>query len=124
MSQHPGWVTLTRAGSCRVGQPIGVDTSRDHGLWAMVVATELTVLEGGGPTETGACCGLHTSSLRFNILTLASPLTHAACGSLIASRLRIEFSTPRACSSCEPGIWGVRCARFGLLIPSSNHDVL
>ena len=42
------------------GQPVGV--GRDHGLWAMVVATELTMLEGGGPTETGACCGPQAST--------------------------------------------------------------
>ena len=45
---------------------------------------------------------------------------HAACGSLSASRLPIEFSTPEACSGCEPGIWGVRRARFGLSIPNGN----
>jgi hypothetical protein len=35
------------------GQP--ARGSNDRGLWAMVVATELTMLEGGGQTETGAC---------------------------------------------------------------------
>ena len=60
------------------------------------------------------------ASLRFDVLTLASPLAHAACGSLSASRLRIEFTTPGACSGCEPGVWGVRRARFGLSIPNSS----
>ena len=60
------------------------------------------------------------ASLRFDILTLASPLAHAACGSLGASRLPIEFSTPEARSGCEPGIWGVRRARFGLSIPNGG----
>ena len=30
------------------------------------------------------------------------------------------FTTPRACSGCEPGIWGERRARFGLSIPNGN----
>ena len=33
-----------------------------HGLWAMVVATELTMLEGGGPMETRACSGPQVST--------------------------------------------------------------
>ena len=37
----------------RMGQP--VRGSNNQGLWATVVATELTMLEGGGQTETGAC---------------------------------------------------------------------
>ena len=60
------------------------------------------------------------ASLRIDILTLTLPLAHAACGSLSASRLRIEFTTPGACSGCEPGIWGARRARFGLSIPNGN----
>ena len=60
------------------------------------------------------------ASLRIDILTLTLPLAHAACGLLSASRLRIEFTTPKACSGCEPGIWGVRRARFGLSIPNGN----
>ena len=60
------------------------------------------------------------ASLRIDFLTLTPLLTNAACGLLSDSRLRIELTTPGACSSCEPGIWGVCCARFGLSIPNGN----
>ena len=52
--------------------------------------------------------------------TSPPPIADVACGSLSASRLRIEFTTPGACSGCEPGIWGVRRARFGLSIPNGS----
>ena len=60
------------------------------------------------------------ASLRIDIPTLNPLSADAACGLLSASRLRIEFTTPWACSGCEPGIWGVRRARFGLSIPNGN----
>ena len=50
------------------------------------------------------------ASLRIDFLTLTPPLANAPCGLLSDSRLRIELTTPGACSSCEPGIWGVRRA--------------
>jgi hypothetical protein len=60
------------------------------------------------------------ASLGFDILTLTLPARPCGCGSLSASRLQIEFSTPRACSDCEPGVWGARRARFGLSILNGN----
>ena len=56
----------------------------------------------------------------YRYSTSPPPIADVACGSLSASRLRIEFTTPWACSGCEPGIWGVRRARFGLSIPNGN----
>ena len=44
------------------------------------------------------------ASLRIDILALTLLLAHAACGSLSASRLRIEFSTAEARSGCEPAL--------------------
>ena len=48
------------------------------------------------------------------------PIADVACGSLSASRLRIKFITPRACSGCEPGILGARRAHLGLSTPNGN----
>ena len=56
----------------------------------------------------------------YRYSTSPPPIADVACGSLSASRLPIEFSTPEARSGCEPGIWGVRRARFGLSIPNGN----
>ena len=60
------------------------------------------------------------ASLKINFLTLTPPLANAPCGLLSDSRLRIELTTPGACSSCKPGIWGVRRARFGVSIPNGS----
>jgi len=60
------------------------------------------------------------ASLRIDFLTLTPPLANAPGGLLSDSRLRIEPTTPEACSSCGPGIWGVRRARFGLSIPNGS----
>ena len=60
------------------------------------------------------------ASLRIDFLTLTPLLTNAACGLLSDSSLRIGQTTPGACSGCEPGIWGVCRARFGLPIPNGS----
>ena len=54
MQQEAGRARATgTAGAAEGGRGEPVGEGKDYGLWAMVVATEVTMLEGEGPTETG-----------------------------------------------------------------------
>ena len=56
----------------------------------------------------------------YRYSTSPPPIANVACGSFSATGSRFEFATPRSWPGCEPVVWGVRRARFGLSIPNGN----
>jgi hypothetical protein len=105
-------------GMCHVSNRIIHRESARAGTWAVAcMAQRRRPADWAVRSPLARPLGRHAG---YRCSTSPPPIVDVACGSLSALRLRIEFTTPRACSGCEPSIWGVRRARFGLSIPNGN----